>query len=211
MTTVLIISGSASGNTLFLFVFGIIWTVYLIMKLIRPTEFSESIRRPFIYYRMYPSHAVKHFQDFKWWGMVNMLLLGSITAALLFDVTDFAGFMRILMWLGVFALYNTLVGIWAGKFNKDLLQIHFIKWIYAHYGTYISSFILFIIIFLPYEGQWKKLFVAVLIAYFYVFYLLAVIRAERDLHIKPYYIILYLCLSEIIPLAAIIYHLSHSL
>jgi len=195
----------------FLWVFAFIWIIYLFMKIIRPNEFYESITRPYVYYRIFHFRISKHFQDFRLLGSLNMLLLGALVLSYLLKETHPLIYLKILGLLFVVSVIISLITIFFILKDKKFLHFHFIRWIYAHYGAYYSAFLLFLIIFFPVTEKIKFIILIIMVLYFYFLYIKALIKIRRDLHIPTYYIILYLCTTELIPIGALFYNISYIL
>jgi len=190
--------------------FGIIWLMFFIMKIIRPVEFSENIKRPYIYYIMFQGQAFR-VQDYKLLGSVALLILSAILIGFLTDVRSGEQFWRVAAALGLVILLNAVFHHLAALAFKKAKYLFFIKHIYAVHAAYYMSFLAFLVIYFPYGELWiKKIILIISLLYFYGKYLGALRKANRDLGIKPYYIILYLCITEILPLAVVIFNITHS-
>ncbi|NPA42664.1 MAG: hypothetical protein GXO27_01365 [Chlorobi bacterium] len=194
------------GNLLYLFT--ALWLLVIAMKMFRPLEFAESIRRPFIYYRMYTGRASRHFDDFRVLSFLAIELLTVIIIAWYKNAFSLRQLGIIALAVTAFYAANFLGAVIASAIDRRFLYLHFLKWIFAHYATYYGSFWVFGIIFLPVPGRWKHLMLAVVIGYFYLKYLYYLVKINRELRIRPLFIILYLCTTEWIPAGVLIYSLS---
>ncbi len=199
------------NSWLIIVVFGVIWLNMVLMKTLRPNEFLEIFRRPFIYYRLYSSKARRYFEDFKVLGFLNAVLLFFLFLTYLFKVTEIKQTILIFIIVLSFSLYSFIVFKIFNFFNPNYSHLHLIKWIYTNHATFIGSFILFIVIFLSINHNVKVIFLIISFLQFHFLYLKALLKLKHELRIKTYYIIFYLCTTEIAPLAVIIFYLINKL
>ena len=192
-------------------VFSLIWVIFLIMKLMRPTEFSVIVKRPFVYYRMYSGRAGRHFEDFKMTGLFALILLTFLTVNYLSGATTLSGNLQILIPVSLLFVFNFIAGKLFALWKKNFNHVHFIKWIYGIHAAFIASFLFFPIIFVNPDTPVKRILILAIIIYHYAKYLRTLYKIQVELGIKAFHIILYLCVSEIIPVSVLIWSLRHHL
>ncbi len=192
----------------YLILFGLIWMIYMLMKSMRPAEFSEINRRPYIYFRMYSGRAGRYFEDFKILGNLASMILSFMVLTYLLG-GDKQIYHYIIAGLFLTGLYILIAMKVFSRWKPQFTQINFLKWIYSHYFSFILSFLLFVIWFVPIAKNIKIIFVSVIVLLFYFLYLKVVYKISKEQGLKIFHIILYLCMTEILPVSVLIFILSN--
>jgi hypothetical protein len=177
----------------------------------RPAEFAEMVSRPFVYYRMYSGRASRYFEDFKIIGTAALVLSGFIFISFVNGEVSLSGNPHILLWITGIFIFNFIAGKIFSRWQKNIDQIHFIKWIYAMHASFVMSFLFFLIAFVNIDFRIKQGLLILILILFYIKYLRVLYKLYPEWHIKAFHIILYLCVSEIIPVSVLILSLRHHL
>jgi hypothetical protein len=104
----------------------------------------------------------------------------------------------------IIGLYLILI-----KKSADLYLIRHIRVAFEVFFNFYLVILSFLIFFIPYHKMLIFILIMILLAVFYVYYLLNYFNSlTKHIKFKTYQLILYLCISEILPIMLVIYWLS---
>ncbi len=204
-------------NDLFLELFITLGFLLVITKSLFPKRFSLNIKSPNIYIFEYEAQVG---QRFSFYNLIHFVIKLAVFVIFFLALIHYYQFMapiniqpKILI-SGLFKIFfvysiiKSLIEIiftFLIKKNKYLNKIMFIRLAYENYQVFYLYFLAFLIYFLPFHSL-LFFYVIVTISTVWLFINLfnLYVSIRKHLDIKKYQIILYLCLSEILPFIVVI-------
>ncbi len=182
-------------------IFSLLWVVFIFLKYYYPYDFQLNIFNPKALFRSTISRSKRFFSTYRLTANIIFYFF-SLLILLWFDFRRPGPYSP---WLiagvaAVFFLLTILAVLLFRLKNENFLYLGFLKSIYAFYFVFWSSFLLFFLYFVSWPFNIKLILFLLPALYFYAVYLYTEWRiAVQEFHIKPFYNILYLCITEIIP------------
>lgn len=184
----------------------ITWILYIILKLLYPAEFKINMSRPKIYYREFQARSTHFFSDYRILSGITIAFVWSVFIRLILPLFSnhplkihYIIFISLLYIFSVFLIQY----VW-GRLGKHYSFLSFMRFAYLNRFAYYASFILFILWSLRIHLLIKLLVFGIITMMFYISYLSAEWKLAKELSIKDYMNILYLCTLDMIPVGILI-------
>jgi len=119
---------------------------------------------------------------------------------------------RIFLLSLLFVLFKSIIiafYLFAIKKSADLYMIRHVRIAFEVYFNFYLIILSFLIFYFPYHKILIFIVILIVVAFFYIYYQLNYLNSlTKHIKLKTYQLILYLCISEILPIMLVIYWLS---
>ncbi len=179
-----------------------------------------NITQPNIFVFEYERQSKSIFSSYQILNLIIRIVGYSlIFSSLLFYYTESAGqdfgidvFINIIFLSLFFVFYKPIfVGFYFFLIKKrdDLYKIRHIRTTFDVYLNFYLVILSFLVFFFPYHKILIFITIIIISSIFYIYYLLNYLNSlTKHIKFKTYQLILYLCISEILPIMLVIYWLS---
>jgi len=203
------VSGYTLDYLLFLILIAIL---HLFLKYAYSYDFHENMYRPRVYFRATVARSKHFFAGYRTIStLASLLTLAALIQAFYMgrERVELKGRLLAVGLLFVYLLIATTIFQWK---DSRFSRLNFLKFIYLNHAAFWLLPVLFLLApWLRYE-QLSAILLASIALLFYLAYLPLEWKMARDeLHLKAVFNILYLCITEIVPIAGIIYVITDSL